>query len=56
MWAFWWWAPDSIDWLIKQGARQDVRDFRGLNLEHYARTSTEPEQALKRLAALRVSP
>ncbi|MFN7537807.1 MAG: ankyrin repeat domain-containing protein [Burkholderiales bacterium] len=56
MWAFWWWAPDSIDWLIKQGARQDVRDFRGLNLEHYARTSTEPELALKRLAALRVSP
>jgi hypothetical protein len=53
MWAFWWWAPEAIDWLVERGAALDGRDLRGLDLAHYARTSKEPDLALARLQQLR---
>lgn len=53
MWAFWWWSPAAIDWLVERGAALDARDRRGFNIDHYARTSKEPELAEERLRQLR---
>lgn len=53
MWAFWWWAPAAIDWLVEHGAKLEGSDTRGFEMSHYVRTSKEPELAQARWRQLR---
>ena len=53
MWAFWWWAPAAIDWLVERGAKLEGSDTRGFDMSHYVRTSKEPELAQARWQQLR---